>query len=79
MEELEQLSARYETEREKMRGKLGESVKLLREIKEQKEEAEKEKKRQEEELRKVKEEVRRREEEERKRIAESTIIEKERS
>lgn len=53
--ELESLSSRYENERERMRGKLTESVRLLKELKEQKDTAESEGKRHEEELEKVRE------------------------
>jgi hypothetical protein len=37
LRELEQASARQESEREKMRGKLSESVRLLKEMKREKE------------------------------------------
>ena len=40
MTELESLSSRYENDRDRMRGKLTESVKLLKELKEQKDTAE---------------------------------------
>lgn len=61
--ELESLSSRYENERERMRGKLKESVKLLKELKDQKESAETVKYRQEQELARVREELARRERE----------------
>ena len=59
--ELESLSSRYENERERMRGKLTESVRLLKELKEQKDTAESEGKRHEEELDRVRDELARRE------------------
>ena len=59
--ELESLSSRYEKERERMRGKLTESVRLLKELKIQKDTAESEGKRHEEELERVRDELARRE------------------
>lgn len=58
---MESLSSRYETERERMRGKLTESVRLLKEMKDQKDEAEEERKRQRDEMKRVQEELKRRE------------------
>jgi hypothetical protein len=47
LKELEAQSAKYEEEREKMRGKLTESVRLLKEVKREKESEEERRKRQE--------------------------------
>ncbi len=63
LQELESLSSRYESERERMRGKLGESVRLLKVVKEEKEREERERKNREKELERVKEELKRRERE----------------
>lgn len=63
LQELESLSSRYETERQKMRGKVTESVRLCKELKEQKDEAEERRKRQEAEIERIKEELLRRDSE----------------
>lgn len=55
--ELESLSSRYECERERMRDKLKESVKLLKDLKDQKESAEGQSSKKEKELARMRDEL----------------------
>jgi peptidoglycan hydrolase CwlO-like protein len=61
LNELESLSSRYESERERMRDKLKESVKLLRDLKDQKESVEGQSSQKEKELARIRDELQRRE------------------